>query len=115
VYIGGGGGGEACLPTDPDDCGDGKGRSQARLVYPKGLAITPLNQLIFVDGSTVRIVEGNTIRTLAGERENFSAVEFLFNIVTYYFFLKYFVYQLFHIDTFWPQILFGSCFSTAGL
>jgi hypothetical protein len=54
VYLGGG---EPCLPGDPDACGDGGGRSQARLIYPKGLVFTRENELVFVDGSTVRRVE----------------------------------------------------------
>jgi hypothetical protein len=66
VYVGGG---EPCLPSNLDGCGDGRGRGEARLVYPKGLVFSRDNQLIFVDGSTVRLVEGNTLRTLAGERE----------------------------------------------
>jgi hypothetical protein len=67
VYLGGV---EPCLPGDPAGCGDGGGRSQARLIYPKGLVFTRENELVFVDGSTVRRVEqgGKTIRTLAGER-----------------------------------------------
>ena len=64
------GSGETCTMMDKDSCGEGQAASTAKLVYPKGLAITQEDELIFVDGNRVRMVnkEGKVI-TIAGSRK----------------------------------------------
>ena len=55
---------------DDTDCGDGKLAKDVKLVYPKGLAVTANNELVFVDGTRVRMVdtEGRVV-SLAGDRK----------------------------------------------
>ena len=62
--------GETCTMRDDTDCGDGKLARDVKLVYPKGLAVTADNELVFVDGTRVRMVdtEGRVV-SLAGDRK----------------------------------------------
>lgn len=65
------GSGEPCLPADPDMCGDGRPALEARLVFPKGVAVSPDRILYFADGTTIRYVDGQgVIRTLVGRPAN---------------------------------------------
>ena len=62
--------GELCTNKDDDECGDGEDSSDARLVYPKGMAVTVDNELIFVDGTTVRMMDQDLrVFTIAGLRK----------------------------------------------
>jgi len=65
------GSGEPCLPADPDMCGDGKTALQARLVFPKGIAISADRILYFADGTAIRSVDTDgIIRTIVGRPAN---------------------------------------------
>ncbi|XP_057365537.1 teneurin-a-like [Daphnia carinata] len=65
------GSGEPCLPADPEMCGDGRPALEARLVFPKGVAVSPDRILYFADGTSVRYVDGSgIIRTLVGRPAN---------------------------------------------
>ena len=65
------GSGEPCLPADPDSCGDGRPALEARLVFPKGVAVSPDRVLYFADGTTIRYVDGHgVVRTLVGRPAN---------------------------------------------
>lgn len=63
------GSGEVCSPNHID-CGDGNAAVEAQLIYPKGIAFTKDGEMVFVDGSSLRMVniEG-VVSTLAGERK----------------------------------------------
>ena len=65
------GSGELCTNTEGDTCGEGELGQAARLVYPKGLAVTVNNELIFVDGTNIRMLdlEDNRLNTIAGTRK----------------------------------------------
>ena len=54
------GSGVRCLPGDEDRCGDGGPALQARLIYPKGLAVSSQGDVYFADGTTVRMMEART-------------------------------------------------------
>ena len=61
------GSGEPCLPADPEMCGDGGSALEARLVFPKGIAVSADRTLYFADGTAIRSVDGNgIIRTIIG-------------------------------------------------
>jgi len=61
--------GEICSPNHID-CGDGNMAVDAQLVYPKGMAFTKDGEMVFVDGSSLRMVSTEGIvSTLAGERK----------------------------------------------
>jgi RHS repeat-associated protein len=61
------GSGIRCLPGDIDQCGDGGHATQARLNYPKGIAISADNQIYLADGTNIRIVdEDGIISTIIG-------------------------------------------------
>ena len=61
------GSGEPCLPADPEMCGDGRPALEARLVFPKGVAISSDRILYFADGTAIRYVDSTgIIRTLVG-------------------------------------------------
>ena len=51
------GSGLRCLPGDEDRCGDGGPARQARLIYPKGLAVSSEGNIYFADGTTIRMME----------------------------------------------------------
>ena len=63
------GSGERCLPGDEVHCGDGSSALDAKLSYPKGIAISFDNIMYFADGTNVRMVnlETNIISTLIGK------------------------------------------------
>ena len=60
-------------------------------MYPKGLVFTKDNQLVFVDGSTLRMVDngGKTVRTLAGEREGEACITVFFAASGWIIFFSY--------------------------
>lgn len=65
------GSGEPCLPADPEMCGDGRPALEARLVFPKGVAVSPDRILYFADGTSIRYVDSSgVIRTLVGRPAN---------------------------------------------
>ena len=64
------GSGVRCLPGDPDHCGDGLHALQARLTYPKGIAISADNKIYLADGTNIRVVdEDGVITTLVGSNK----------------------------------------------
>lgn len=61
------GSGERCLPGDEAHCGDGALAKDAKLAYPKGIAISSDNILYFADGTNIRMVDRDGIvSTLIG-------------------------------------------------
>merc|ERR1719361_3328270 len=61
------GNGIRCLPGDLDSCGDGGHAKEARLSYPKGLAISSDNIIYFADGTDIRMVDQDgIISTIVG-------------------------------------------------
>jgi teneurin len=61
------GSGERCLPGDEAHCGDGALARDAKLAYPKGVAISSNNILYFADGTNIRMVDRDgIIKTLIG-------------------------------------------------
>ncbi|XP_058829657.1 teneurin-m isoform X4 [Topomyia yanbarensis] len=61
------GSGERCLPGDEAHCGDGGLARDAKLAYPKGVAISSDNVLFFADGTNIRMVDRDgIISTLIG-------------------------------------------------
>ena len=64
------GNGLRCLPGDSEFCGDGNHATQAKLTYPKGIAITNDNRIYIADGTTIRMVnEDGIIQTVIGENK----------------------------------------------
>ncbi|XP_067122609.1 teneurin-m-like isoform X2 [Centruroides vittatus] len=64
------GSGERCLPRDKDNCGDEKPALEARLSYPKGMAVAVDNTLYFADGPNIRMVDSRgVIHTLIGDHQ----------------------------------------------
>ncbi|XP_043476119.1 teneurin-m isoform X2 [Leptopilina heterotoma] len=57
------GSGERCLPGDEAHCGDGALARDAKLAYPKGVAISADNILYFADGTNIRMVDKDGIIT----------------------------------------------------
>ncbi|KAK9876572.1 hypothetical protein WA026_013952 [Henosepilachna vigintioctopunctata] len=57
------GSGERCLPGDEAHCGDGALARDAKLAYPKGVAVTIDNILYFADGTNIRMVDRDGIVT----------------------------------------------------
>ena len=47
--------GERCVPGDPAQCGDGGPATQARLAFPKGLAVSVDRTIYITDGKAVRV------------------------------------------------------------
>ena len=65
------GNGERCLPGDQDNCGDGGKAENARLTYPKGIAIGPDGKVYFADGNNIRMVDENGImHTVVGHQNH---------------------------------------------
>ncbi|XP_040567553.1 teneurin-m isoform X3 [Lepeophtheirus salmonis] len=63
------GSGERCLPGDINNCGDGGYAKNARLAYPKGVAIGPGGRIYIADGNNIRVVnEKGIITTLVGHQ-----------------------------------------------
>ncbi|KAK2581810.1 hypothetical protein KPH14_002280 [Odynerus spinipes] len=57
------GSGERCLPGDEAHCGDGALARDAKLAYPKGIAVSIDNVLYFADGTNIRMVDRDGIIT----------------------------------------------------
>ncbi|XP_075234226.1 teneurin transmembrane protein Ten-m isoform X2 [Lycorma delicatula] len=57
------GSGERCLPGDEAHCGDGALARDAKLAYPKGVAVSGDNVLYFADGTNIRMVDRDGIVT----------------------------------------------------
>ncbi|XP_074039433.1 teneurin transmembrane protein Ten-m isoform X2 [Leptinotarsa decemlineata] len=57
------GSGERCLPGDEAHCGDGALARDAKLAYPKGVAVSNDNVLFFADGTNIRMVDRDGIVT----------------------------------------------------
>ncbi|CAH2062764.1 unnamed protein product, partial [Iphiclides podalirius] len=57
------GSGERCLPGDEAHCGDGALARDAKLAYPKGVAVSSDNVLYFADGTNIRMVDRDGIIT----------------------------------------------------
>ncbi|XP_026326589.1 teneurin-m isoform X4 [Hyposmocoma kahamanoa] len=57
------GSGERCLPGDEAHCGDGALARDAKLAYPKGVAVSIDNVLYFADGTNIRMVDRDGIIT----------------------------------------------------
>uniref|UniRef100_A0A8D8RGM7 Tenascin-like protein n=2 Tax=Cacopsylla melanoneura TaxID=428564 RepID=A0A8D8RGM7_9HEMI len=57
------GSGERCLPGDEAHCGDGAPARDAKLAYPKGVAVSADNILYFADGTNIRMVDRDGIVT----------------------------------------------------
>ena len=55
------GSGKRCLPGDDIGCGDGGKARDAKLQYPKGMAVDAEEVLYFADGTNVRSVDGDGI------------------------------------------------------
>jgi len=65
------GSGERCLPGDEAHCGDDGLARDAKLAYPKGVAISVDNILYFVDGTNIRKVDRDgIISTLIGNHQH---------------------------------------------
>ena len=62
------GNGIKCLPGDKHHCGDRKPAKQARLSYPKALAINLMNEMFIADGTNIRYIDTHgIIYTLIGD------------------------------------------------
>lgn len=57
------GSGERCLPGDEAHCGDDALARDAKLAYPKGVAVTSDNVVYFADGTNIRKVDRDGIIT----------------------------------------------------
>ncbi|KAL5290836.1 TENM2.2 family protein [Megaselia abdita] len=57
------GSGERCLPGDEAHCGDGGLAKDAKLAYPKGIAVSSDNIMYFADGTNIRMVDKDGILT----------------------------------------------------
>ncbi|KAI4462797.1 teneurin and n-acetylglucosamine-1-phosphodiester alpha-n-acetylglucosaminidase [Holotrichia oblita] len=57
------GSGERCLPGDEAHCGDGALARDAKLAYPKGVAVSNDNIVYFADGTNIRMVDRDGIVT----------------------------------------------------
>ena len=64
--------GVRCYPGDDSNCGDGGRARDARLVYPKGIALSADRKMYIADGTNVRVVDMLTgiIRTLLGNPDS---------------------------------------------
>ncbi|RWS12485.1 teneurin-m-like protein [Dinothrombium tinctorium] len=62
------GSGIKCLPGNKNLCGDGRLARDARLAYPKGIAISLNNEMFIADGTNIRMVDSSgLIHTLIGD------------------------------------------------
>ncbi|XP_064481660.1 teneurin-m-like isoform X2 [Ornithodoros turicata] len=62
------GNGAKCLPGDKLLCGDGRPAREAKLAYPKGIAVSMNGELYIADGTNIRMVDKNgIIHTLIGD------------------------------------------------
>ncbi|XP_022084804.1 teneurin-3-like isoform X2 [Acanthaster planci] len=58
--------GTPCQPLDPDGCGDGGMATDAKLLDPKGIAVSRDGTIFFVDGTVVRKIQDGVISTVVG-------------------------------------------------
>lgn len=57
-----------CLPGDKHHCGDGKLAKDARLSYPKGIAVSLANEIFIADGTNIRMIDSlGFIHTIVGD------------------------------------------------
>lgn len=62
------GSGIKCLPGDRAGCGDNQAARDAKLSYPKGIAMTTSGELFIADGTNIRVVnKAGIIQTLIGD------------------------------------------------
>ncbi|XP_035215579.1 teneurin-m-like isoform X2 [Stegodyphus dumicola] len=62
------GSGAKCLPGDKVLCGDGRKARDAKLAYPKGLAISAFGEIYIADGTNIRMVDrSGIIHTIVGD------------------------------------------------
>ena len=60
--------GVKCLPGDRTACGDGQSARDAKLSYPKGIAMAPTGEMYIADGTNVRMVDSfGIIHTIIGD------------------------------------------------
>ncbi|XP_076321684.1 teneurin-a-like isoform X3 [Tachypleus tridentatus] len=65
------GSGKRCLPGDKHNCGDEGPAIEARLSYPKGMAVAVDSTLYFADGPNIRMVDNRgIIHTLIGDHHH---------------------------------------------
>jgi len=65
------GSGERCLPGDETDCGDGGPARDAKLTYPKGVAVAADGTIYFADGTNIRSVDADgIISTIVGSHQH---------------------------------------------
>ena len=64
--------GERCVPGDEDRCGDGGQASQAKLSFPKGLAISVDKTMYISDGKNIRVVFQNVLLPYGRSLLNFT-------------------------------------------
>lgn len=72
--------GEKCTPGDLDLCGDGGPALQAKLTFPKGIAVSVDKTIYLTDGKRVRTIDqAGIITTLIGDkvREGVKIIYFL--------------------------------------
>lgn len=63
--------GVKCLPGDKHHCGDGRLGREAKLAYPKGIAMSLNNEMFIADGTNIRMVDASgTIHTLIGDHHH---------------------------------------------
>ncbi|KAI1279584.1 Teneurin-m [Halotydeus destructor] len=63
--------GMKCLPGDKHHCGDGRNALEAKLTYPKGIAVSVTNEMFIADGTNIRLVDANgMIHTLIGDHHH---------------------------------------------
>ncbi|XP_071034791.1 teneurin-m isoform X6 [Parasteatoda tepidariorum] len=62
------GNGGKCLPGDKMLCGDGRKARDAKLAYPKGLAVSAYGEIYVADGTNIRMMDRNgIIHTIIGD------------------------------------------------
>lgn len=65
------GSGERCLPGDEFNCGDGGPARDAKLAYPKGVAVAADGTVYFADGTNIRTVDKDgLISTVVGNHQH---------------------------------------------
>ncbi len=65
------GSGERCLPGDEYNCGDGGLAREAKLAYPKGVAVAADGTVYIADGTNIRVVDKDgLISTIVGNHQH---------------------------------------------
>lgn len=65
------GSGERCLPGDEYDCGDGRPAREAKLAYPKGVAVAADGTVYIADGTNIRTMDKDgIITTIIGNHQH---------------------------------------------